>query len=124
MISGTNDASIPITPIYQQFPNPAEGTNFTFSAKALVSSSAPLTDAGSSGQIVIKAFDANWGLLGSATSTAVVDMNTAQDSWVDLSVDLTIPAGVANVQFVLEFTQGGTDAGGVYFDATGTVTNQ
>ena len=117
-IMGTNDSNNPTTPIYQQFPNPAEGTAFTFTAKAMIPSSAAFVDPGSVAQLVVKAFDTNWGLIGDVAVSNVITSTTTTDTWTDLSVDFTTPAGVANIQFVMEYTQINGDTGVVYFDDT------
>ena len=117
-VMGKNDPTSPITPIYQQFSNPAEGTVFTFTAKAMLPSSATFVDPDSIAQLVVKAFDANWGLVGDIAVSDIITSVTETDTWIDLSVDFTTPPGVANIQFVMEYIQGNADSGVIYFDDT------
>ena len=117
-ITGRNDPNDPATPIYQQFADPAEGKAFTFSAQGYVDSSSAITDAESKAHLVVKAFDADGNVLGTASSSTIIDSSTPLDTWIDLSVDFTVPAGVAQLQFVLEYTQMNGDLGAIYFDDT------
>jgi len=103
------------TPLYQEFHDVVEGDSYTLSAWAITHSNDNLQ--GSSEAFVsIKFFDAGFNFFGSADSATVIDNSTPVDTWTELTVTGTVPAGATIIQAALEYFQCRDDMSGSCFD--------
>jgi hypothetical protein len=83
--------------IYQEWEAPTAGDIFTFSGSSYHHAEDPFTAIHTYGQLAIKFFDESWNLIQHETSDRI-DLNTATNTWVNLSVTATVPTGVAIMQ--------------------------
>ena len=114
-VFGSNDFVNPDITLLQTFPAPTAGSTFVLSGKAFVSSIDPFTENNSESHLILKAFDSNWNMIDSATSTSI-DINTTQDLWIDVEASLVVPEDIMYIQAALEFKQVALGGGSVYFD--------
>ena len=111
------------TPAYQEFTT-KEGMEYAMSAMVWMHSDDPLTAEHTYGNISIKFFDSSWNMIDSASASGLTSSDST-NTWTELSVSGTAPAGAVVVQAALEFWQceDTTDPGNcwdgngaVYFD--------
>jgi hypothetical protein len=103
----------------------AEGEVYTLTGYAWTHHDDPLVATHTYGVLTIKFFDDSYNFLGGFDSNPITS-ETPTDTWTELTVSATTPAGATKVQACVEFWQCKADAsggncwdgnGGVYFDA-------
>ena len=109
------------TPIYQEFAA-AAGETFTFSGMAWVAGEDSIAGSTTYAALALKYFDDAYNSYGSDESNQIT-ASSAFDTWTELTVAGTVPAGATKVQAAIEFwhcfgdTSGSCYSGGsVYFD--------